>query len=254
MLVDGWAGGRSDWSGPPSNGTRRVALRPNLSMMLGVSRTIEGTALLSASVGDVCFRKIVHPTGSFHAQLDYGRDRLAVAAFEGRMSLTYGSRSVLLSNGQCPEEDWRGARELMLAAPSARMFRRLSTELEADAGLDLERLGLRMTGALLGEVDGDEGAVRRLGRVLIAQAGVQQRRASPVEGDRHLTPVFAAALAASADLEERMRKGGVWVPDRIGPQLEWVLRVEAVWFVAACRDADATAGRHRPHCEGDEAC
>ncbi len=218
---------------PP--GPRITTVRPNLSLSISVSRTIEGTLLLSATAGDVSLRQVVHQDGSFHAQVDHSRDRLALAAFEGRLSLTYGSRSVVLAREECSDPDWRGARELMLAAPVARMFRRLLAELEAARSLDADLVALRASGALLGEVDGDEGAVRRLARELIVRQAAEAQ--APSGSQRFsfdpLTSLLAATLRASADLEARVMKVGVWGADRIGPQLEWALRVNAAWFAVS---------------------
>jgi hypothetical protein len=208
---------------------RTTALRPDLALSVGVSDTVDGSVLLSASAADLGFRKIVHSDGSFHVQVDHGHDRLALAGFEGRLSLTYGSRSLVLATSRSRDEDWRGVRELMLATPAGRLFRRLTAELEAASDVEPEVLGLRATGALLGELDGDDGAVRRLSRELLNRQASDEARV----GAAHrlpLTVFLHNTLDASAELERRLVQAGVWGVNRIGPQLAWVLHVEAVWF------------------------
>ena len=207
---------------------RTTALRPNLALIIGVSESVDGSLLLSASAADLGFRQVVHLGGSFHAQVDHGRDRLALAGFEGRLSLTYGSRSVVLADDG-READWRGVRELMLATPAGRLFRRLTAELEAAGDVDPIALGLRATGALIGELDGDDGAVRRLSRAVINRLAGEAALAGSPPG-ASLTGFPHTTLDASAELERRLMQAGVWSVDRIGPQLAWALQIEAAWF------------------------
>src|ERR1051325_11679091 len=69
--------------------SRTTAGRAELGLTVSVNAGVDGSLLLSATAGDLTFRKAVYPDGRFHAQIEQGRDRVALAGSEGRLTITY---------------------------------------------------------------------------------------------------------------------------------------------------------------------
>lgn len=225
---------RDQWR--PRSTEDALAPRDTQPRLLGrVSRTVDGNALLSATWGGLAFRKDIRADGSFHALLDQGRDRLALCGSTLGLHLTYGSRSVTVRPADESDAGRRRARELLLAAPVAQVFRRLGGDLEEIGALHPEACGVRVTVALLAEIDGDESAVRRLARSVMAHE--RTLTASTRPGDRGLAAdarAFAERIVrASVDLEQRVMRSANWDPSRAAAALDWALQMEAATFELA---------------------
>jgi hypothetical protein len=230
MLGGGTAAARTPAQGPaplPLKPIKQVSGRAELGLTVGVSTASDGAMLLSATAGDLSFRKVVYADGRFQAQIEQGRDRIAFAGSEGRMVVTYGSRSLTLSADQDDQQPAR-VRALIVSSPALRQFRRLAAQLEATGDVTPEILGLRVTGAVVSEVDGDEGAVRRLSRELRAKfsANVKMVRLPSSCYDTYQ----ALVVQSAAQLEQCMGQFGVWNPMRQVCAGVWTLQVESAWF------------------------
>lgn len=238
MLVTGLGGTAAAARRPTDEGglirTHRVAgVRADLGLTISVSTTADGSLLLSAAAGDLAFRKVVYPDGRFHVQIDQGRDRIALAGSEGRVTVTYGSHSLTLApTDQDDEQQGRRVRELLVTAPALRLFRRLNAELEASGDISPEVLGVRLTGALVAEIDGDEGAVRRLGRELTTKFGAKVRSAS-TQGQYQSScweSYQRQVVQFSYQLEQCLGQFGLFNPVRQACPFVWTLQVESAWF------------------------
>lgn len=234
MMVAMLGGGAAAAGGPaPGSASaqftpiRQVAGRPELGLTVSVSSTNDGGLLLSATAGELSFRKVVYADGRYQAQIEQGRDRIAFAGSEGRVTVTYGSRSLTLSADQDDRQPGR-VRALIVSSPALRQFRRLVAQLEATGDVSPEVLGLRVTGAVVSEVDGDEGAVRRLSRELRAKFTANMRKV------RLRTSCYdsyqALVVQAANQMEECMGQFGVWNPMRQVCAAVWTLQVESAWF------------------------
>lgn len=221
---------------PPTNGMVRVhrlsGARDDLGLTVSVSATTDGSLLLSATAGDLAVRKVVYPDGRFHVQIEQGRDRVALTGAVGRVSVTYGSRSLTLTPDRDDDQQGRRVRELLAASPSLRLFRRLNAELEASGDITPEMLGLRLTGALVAEIDGDEGAVRRLSRELMAKYGANMKRASTLgQYPPSCWDIYTQQVTkASYQLEQCLGQFGLFNPMRQLCPFYWTLQVESFWF------------------------
>jgi hypothetical protein len=206
---------------------KQVSGRSELGLTVGVSATNDGGMLLSASAGDLSFRKVVYADGRYQAQIEQGRDRIAFAGSEGRIVVTYGSRSLTLSADQDDQQPGR-VRALIVSSPALRQFRRLVAQLEATGDVSTELLGLRVTGAIVSELDGDDGAVRRLSRELRSKFTATMRkvrlRASCYDSYQ------ALVVQAAAQMEQCMGQFSVWNPMRQVCAGVWTLQVESAWF------------------------
>jgi hypothetical protein len=206
---------------------KQVSGRAELGLTVSVSSTDDDGVLLSATAGDLVFRKVVYADGRDHAQIEQGRDRIAFAGSAGRQVVTYGSRSLTLSADQDDQQPAR-VRALIVSSPALRQFRRLIAQLEATGDVSPEILGLRVTGAVVSEVDGDEGAVRRLSRELRTRFSASMKevrlRASCYDSYQ------ALVVQAAAQMEQCMGQFSVWNPMRQVCAGVWTLQVESAWF------------------------
>lgn len=214
-------------AGTTATPVRQMSGRAELGLTIGVSSTADGAMLLSATAGDLVFRKVVYADGRYQAQIEQGRDRIAFAGSQGRLVVTYGSRSLTMTDDQDSEQPAR-VRALIGSSPALRQFRRLNAELESSGDVSPEILGLRVTGAVVSEIDGDDGAVRRLSRELRAKfAGNVKKvrlRASCYDSYQ------ALVVQAAAQMEQCMGQFGVWNPMRQVCAGVWTLQVESAWF------------------------
>ena len=98
--------------------------------------------------------------------------------------MSRGRESVLVNVvGGHEEQLWR-VRQLLLGSTAIRGLRTLATVLDESGSQSPEKLALRFTGALVAQLDGEEGAARRLSRDLVASYGGPQRRdVNPGLGD-----------------------------------------------------------------------
>jgi len=224
---------RDEWL-PRSTRQALAPPEPQPHLRGRVSRTVDGHALLAATWGSLAFRKDIRADGSFHALMEQGRDRLALCGSRVGLHLTYGTRSVAISPAEECITARRRARELLLAAPVAQVFRRLGGDLEEIGALHPEACGVRVTAALLAEIDGDESAVRRLGRAVMAhERALTNTRLGPggVVGSAR---VFSERVVrASVDLEQRVMRTSAWSAARAAAALDWALQVEAATFELA---------------------
>src|SRR6266516_229387 len=90
---------------------RMTAGRAELGLTGTVSAAQDDGLVVSATAGELSFRKTVYPDGRFQVQIEQGRDRVALAGSEGRLTATYGSRSLTLSAEQDAQQSGR-VREL----------------------------------------------------------------------------------------------------------------------------------------------
>lgn len=225
-------------AGEPDAGTSAAArgkarlARPELGLAVAVSATADGGYLLSASAGELAFRKVVYDDGRFHVQIERGQDRMALSGEPGQIHVTHGTRSLSLNPADVDEKQARRVRALLMNAPVVAQFRRLIAELEDSEELSIEMLGLRLTGALVAELDGDEGAGRRLKRALIRELGVrvQQVRAQSSYSPDCWSIYTQLVLKASYDLERCLNSFYVMNPIRHLCTFYWTLQVESAWF------------------------
>ena len=194
---------------------------------LRLSRTVDGHALLTAAAADLAVRKEVHADGCFHCQIDRGRDRLALAVSPGRVTLTYGTKSVALSVGAREPVAVLRARELLIASPVAAEFRRLGLDLERQRALHPPLCALRLAATVLSQIDGDETAVHRLSAALIHSSSPS---IDSSHGAMPARRVFDDRVRrACADLERTLDGTPCGSTHWAASSLAWVLCVEAAW-------------------------
>ena len=231
VLLTGWSGPAlattRGWSTVAAIDTPPAHHRsPEISFTLTRDR---GSVRLAAA-GAFSMQKTVMPDGSTDATVECSGDVVSIAATHVAVVVTRGNRSVTVNVNGGHDAQLDRVRSLLLGSPAARAVRTLATVLEESAVDAPERTGMRLTGALLAQIDGDEGAVRRMSRELQARYARSVRR--PI-GARPGTPVDAyqaGVIKAAADLETCLESFFFYNPMRHVCSLVSARQVERLWY------------------------
>jgi hypothetical protein len=143
-----------------------------------------------------------------------------------------GDRSVTVNVNGGHDAQLGRVRALLLGSAAARAARTLATVLEESGTDALPRMGLRLTGALLAQMDGDEGAVRRLSRELHTRYARSVRRLPPAR-TVGLEAYQAGVTKAATDLETCLESFSFFNPMRQVCSFVWVRQVERLWCAHA---------------------
>lgn len=139
----------------------------------------DGSAWTEVRVGDLAVDKWVAAAGQATITLNYRSDHVTVRLTAGGYSISRGKRSARLSPNDQNEDHRTALRALLLGSPAVRAFRALTAALERreddDTGATISTL---LDGALIAMLDGDEGAVDRLGRRATRRARANIRQAA----------------------------------------------------------------------------
>lgn len=160
-----------------------------------------------------------------------GKDRVRIIATQASVSVGRGRSRVALDPRTVDQAAVDRARGLLLTSNAVRGVRALVAELErweSSPAVD----STLVSGALVGLLDGDLGAVSRVARRLgqrrerrIQQAGLQQ------------TPTWCwswysyEVTLAMADMEECVGNAGWWnIGQQYACRFVWIIRAELAWF------------------------
>ena len=225
------------WSGPALATTRGwstvggIDVEPThpATPEIGYTLTRDRAGVRLAAAG-ATFRleKTVLPDGSTDVTIECGGDVVSIAATHVAVVVTRGERSVTVNVNGGHDAQLGRVRALLLGSSAARAARTLATVLE-ESGTDAPaRMGIRLTGALLAQMDGDEGAVRRLSRELQARYGRNPRRPLPARTGS-LEAYHAGVIKAAGDLETCLEPFFFFNPMRQVCSFVWVRQVECLW-------------------------
>jgi hypothetical protein len=179
VLLTGWSGQALAFPGGAVSGGAIAAVssaRHSGDEIYRLSREDPGAILLSASSGDLAIRKTVQADGRSDVTITRNNDVVSIVATRLTIVVTRGTRSLAVNINGGHDNQLSRVRALLLGSATTRGLRTLATVLEESGADAPERMGLRLTGALIAQLDGDEGAVRRLSRELQARYGGRTRR------------------------------------------------------------------------------
>jgi hypothetical protein len=182
-----------------------------------------------ARIGQVRLVKTVDANRWVHLAVTGAGDDVAVQLARGRVEVTAGTRRYLLTDAT-GDDELLDMRHALAASPAVRIVRGSVSRLSADVASSVEGADLLVSNALLAALDGDIGALGRVGRRL------QQWLAQP-HVDARLVVVTCydswrqEAILAMNWVEECYNDFEWWnVLMRDLCFVEWTLRVEAAWF------------------------
>jgi hypothetical protein len=190
----------------------------------------DGSLVVTAASSELTFRKIVFEDGRTEATFERGRDRVTVVSTAAGVTVSRGGTTLSLPRDNVTEEAIARVRTLWAASPALRAFRALAAALEQDEDdVSPEGLAVRLTGALVAQLDGDDGAVARMARQLRAKAAGPARKAGVATADCWAIYVSNTIRAAN-DLERCYSYYSIWDPRRQACSFVWTLQVEGAWF------------------------
>jgi hypothetical protein len=220
-LGDSYHGTGENQSSTPSGG--QFASQPSFILRREPDHRIG----LTATAGDVMLTKAVSPDGASEARLEYGGDAVTILSSKSTIVASRGRQSVTVNVHGGHERQMRRLRALFLGSEAIRGIRTLATVLDESDSDAPEKMAVRLTGVLIAQLDGDEGAVRRLSRSLVAryQIARRSRRGMTDDWDTYRLGV----LKAGDDLEQSLEPFGFTNPMRQVSSFVWVRIVEGLW-------------------------
>jgi hypothetical protein len=194
----------------------------------------DGGAVVSVTMGDVVFRKVVYDDGRFHVQIEEARDRMAFAGSKGRASLTYGPETVVFVSDPSAHSVER-ARELVGTAKVASTFRQIAERMGRTRRTSAGAVSVRLTAALVAEIAGERGIASQVARVMSTPAPQYRGSFNGVdEFHDRWTEHAVRRLSVSSDQAD----GGDSCPRlaSLDVALRALLTLEAAWYAIAARD------------------
>jgi hypothetical protein len=212
----------------PRVGLTSPAFAPSGDVIYSLRDGGDGSVVLTASSSAFSLHKRVQADGQTEVVIQRGDDKVTLQTTASWISVARGQRSVKLQLGVASDEEFVRAKSLLASSIAVQAFRALVTALEESGADGPERMGVRLTGAVLAQLDGDLGAVRRLSRELRLKFAGPERR---VARQTDCWSIYQAGVAkAAADYEQCLNPFSYWNPMRQACSFVWVLQVEGLWF------------------------
>jgi hypothetical protein len=156
-----------------------------LDATFSVGMAPDGSAWTQLESGDLKVEKWATAAGDATIVLNYQKDRVALSLKSGGYTVSRGKRSASFSPSDQSDDRRTAFRTLLVGSPAVRAFRALANAMERRNGQDTAAMISTMVdGAIVAMLDGDDGAIERLGRRLKNRfrPGLRQARtALPVQ-------------------------------------------------------------------------
>lgn len=181
MLLTGGLGEAT--AGPKIDATVRLIGQPQhddaLNATFSLGMTADGAAWSRVESGDLTVDKWATASGDATIVLNYRKDRVAFTLTSSGYSVSRGKRSASFSPNDGSEDRRTVFRTLLVGSPAVRAFRAFTALMERRDGADTTAMiSALVDGAIVASLDGDEGAIDRLGRRFARRARAGQRLAS----------------------------------------------------------------------------
>jgi hypothetical protein len=221
-------------------GRQRVAARTvrltqgtgDTHLLATLAQQDDGGVSVTANSGELTIEKVVYADGRYRVDIGEGADRVTLIGEQAGLHVQRGRQSFALTADSDMATEGQRVREVLVLSRAVGHFRQIVAELDRADDVGPEALSLRLTGAVLAEVAGDVGAVRRLGKALTAGLTQRLRRARagtqypPTCWDVYVSSVNKAAR----ELEACLGAFYVFNPIRQACSFVWTIQVEAAWF------------------------
>lgn len=193
----------------------------------------DGTALFTTRSGQLVARKTVGPDGGVRIVLEAGDDRLEVSMQGYDVDITRGETSVHLDLANAEDSDFLKAKMLVAGSNALRLHRLLAISLDPRTLRTVSGMGTLLTDAFLGLLDGDVGAVDRLGERLAERRRAKIRRVSleDPEAEKGCYEEYEAELFRAWDSYVNCKAlTPYWNPFRELCTARYMLWAESAWF------------------------
>lgn len=174
------------------------------------------------------FQKTSYRNGRSTIVLRADHDVVEIAlARETGFTIRRGARSISLYPPDASEADFDRARAVLAGSTAVRRFRTLVAELDDSKHAGV--IGLQLSDAIVGVLDGDVGAPARLGKRLRARTSAGLTRVK--DGVSSCWYTYEQNVTqAETDREQCLDAFSIWNPARAGCWFEWTIRAEGDWF------------------------
>jgi hypothetical protein len=196
------------------------------------SSTREGAVRMMMTSTDLEMEKTVYPDGRFQIVVQTGDDQTSVVGAPGTLEVerrNHGREH--LDVARAGDEEWLRTKVLLASSKAMRRFRTLAYNLDARTLQTPAGAAVLMSDAILGLLDGDVGAIHRLGQQIRA---ARQARTRPVAlGQEFLNCYRKYGEAVTAALDEYLQcSSQYWMydPRQWLCELDWLLKAESAWF------------------------
>jgi hypothetical protein len=208
-----------------------------LRLSTSLFKEANGSLTISVTSPQIAIVKAVFNDGRTSTFVDHAGDRLRIEATRTRVRFERGERGVAVDVGALSDARLVRVRALLGPSAAARVLRRLTAALEAAQADTPDRLAVRLTGGVMLQLDGDEGALDRLSRECAPGGPPLIGPVPPI----HTWTGYLSTLGRLAwDFQASVRPLSCWDPARISRALEWAADAEACWY-AYLSEASAPA-------------
>jgi hypothetical protein len=188
---------------------------------------IDGSAVVHAVSGDLEVMKKVWPSGAYAIRLRRDDDTVEIRADRNGVSVNRRGQSLTVVPGITREEELLAVRELLAGSRSVRAMRMLGAALASGAVRSPGALGLALTDAIVGVLDGDVMAVERLAERL----GGRSTAVALVSSQGGCYETWESeVIRAWSDYDSCVSAYPTFAPWRDACSLRWVLWAESAWF------------------------
>jgi hypothetical protein len=149
-----------------------------LDATFSLGMAADGSAWSRVESGELTVDKWATASGDATLVLNYRKDRVTFTLKSNGYTVSRGRRTASFSPLEASEDRRTAFRTLLVGSPAVRAFRAFASALERRAGEDTTAMiSTLMDGALVATLDGDDGAVDRVGRRLERRMRASLRQA-----------------------------------------------------------------------------
>jgi hypothetical protein len=214
----------------PAPQVERGAFSQHPGSALTVRLASDGTGVLEARVGELEIRKAVQPNGHHVLALQMRNDQVTITANGAVVEVRRGDEAATLDLFGTTEDAFLQTRKVLAGSRAIRAFRTLVMNLDPASEETPATAALMVSDALVGFLDGDVGAVERLGRRFVEKRAARIRPASLFKGPGCFEIYEAEVLRAWKDYQDCRDSFAWWNPLKEGCTLRWLLWAESAWF------------------------
>ena len=201
----------------------------------------DGGALISVTLGDIAFRKVVYDDGRFHVLVEEGRDRVALAGSNGRASITYGAETVVVVSG-AQSAGMAPSRQLLASAKVVATFRQVVERMQRIRRTSAGPISVLLTAAFISDLCGEPGVISMIPAIRGYAGAPPCPHGSEGKEDFRDRWVRHALRTLDEPIDSRVADEGCR-EDTLVAALRALLTLEAAWYEVAATVRE-TPSRH----------
>jgi hypothetical protein len=194
--------------------------------------TRDGGVRMRVYAQDLTAEKVVYPDGRFRLLLETPEDSLAVAVERFSVEIDHEGRHLDVEFASADEQTWLRVKRLIAGSRALHLFRMLASSLSPASLQTPAGLGVRIGDAVLGQLDGDAGAIARLREEIVRRRQARIRTvALTVDDGKTCYETYEEEVIKDAAEYDECRTSFSWYSGwQAACVLRWTLQVESAWF------------------------